>query len=62
MFSAANLRRIKQGRSPLVDDAWVKFNPKHAGHLGDKLIYHHIDQGRFASGLPESILTDTHGT
>lgn len=55
MFSQANQRAIRQGRSPIVDDKWVKFNPQHADYLGEKLIHHHIDQGRFASGLPESI-------
>ena len=55
MFSAENLRRIKNRQAPIVDEAWVRHNPQHADFLGDKLIHHHIDQGRFASGLPESI-------
>lgn len=55
IFSPVNLRRIKQGRSPLVDETWLKHNPQHAGYLDDKLIHHHIDQGRMASGLPETI-------
>jgi len=55
MFSADNLRRIRNRQAPIVDEAWVRHNPQHADFLGDKLIHHHIDQGRFASGLPESI-------
>lgn len=55
MFSEANKRLIRQGKSPIVDDEWLKFNPQHKDYLGDKLIHHHIDQGRFASGLPERL-------
>lgn len=55
MFSEANKRLIRQGKSPIVDDEWLKFNPQHGEYLGDKLIHHHIDQGRFASGLPERL-------
>ncbi|WP_309387267.1 FG-GAP-like repeat-containing protein [Cerasicoccus frondis] len=53
MFSAGNINRIKKGQAPVVDDVWIKHNPQHADFAGDKLIHHHIDQGRFAGALPE---------
>jgi RHS repeat-associated protein len=53
MFSAENMGLIKNGYSPMVDDTWIKYNPTHTGYKGDKLIHHHVDQGRFATGIPE---------
>ncbi len=55
LFSDANKLRIKQGKAPVVDDAWVKANPTHESFKGEKLIHHHIDQGANASGLPEKL-------
>jgi hypothetical protein len=55
MFSPENLRRIKNREAPIVDETWLKYNQQHASYLDDKLIHHHIDQGRMASGLPETI-------
>jgi hypothetical protein len=55
LFSDGNKRAIAKGRSPVVDETWVKYNPQHASQMGEKLVHHHIDQGRFASGLPESL-------
>lgn len=52
MFSAKNKALIKAGQSPVIDPKWVEFNPSHAGYKG-KLVHHHIDQGRFAVGIPE---------
>ncbi|MEK6153609.1 DUF6443 domain-containing protein [Flavobacteriaceae bacterium 3-367] len=53
MFSAENVKLIKAGKAPMVDPKWAEFNPSHASYKG-KLVHHHIDQGRFAVGLPES--------
>ena len=61
MFSDANKAAIRAGRSPIVDDAWIKYNPTHQSIAGDKLIHHHIDQGAIASGLPETIHQALHG-
>ncbi len=52
MFSAKNLQLIKAGVAPIVDPQWVEFNPSHAGYKG-KLVHHHVDQGRFAVGIPD---------
>jgi len=60
MFSAKNTRAIKAGRSPKVDATWLKFNSQHKKYLNDKLVHHHIDQGRFASGIPETVHHDLY--
>lgn len=54
MFSQGNVDRIKRGRSPIVNSQWIKYNEGHSSYRGDKLIHHHIDQGRFAVGIPET--------
>ncbi|WP_223302356.1 RHS repeat-associated core domain-containing protein [Flavobacterium branchiophilum] len=53
MFSEINKKNIAKGKSPIVDDTWVKHNPSSANYMKDKLVHHHIDQGRFAVGIPE---------
>ncbi len=67
MFSETNREMIGRGRAPMVDDVWIKANPKHASFAGeslegDVLIHHHIRQGRYASGLPQRIHRAGHGT
>ncbi len=52
MFSAKNKALIKAGKSPVIDAKWTEFNPSHASYKG-KLVHHHVDQGRFAVGIPE---------
>jgi RHS repeat-associated protein len=52
MFSSTNTQLIKAGVAPVVDPKWVEFNPSHSGYKG-KLIHHHVDQGRFAVGIPD---------
>jgi RHS repeat-associated protein len=54
-FSQANLARIASGRSPVVDPTWIKHFPSHSSFGGQRLIHHHMNQGRFAVPLPESI-------
>jgi RHS repeat-associated protein len=54
MFSDDNVRSIRSGKSPVVDSDWVKHNPTHADYKGGKLVHHHIDQGKTATGIPES--------
>lgn len=53
MFSGTNTQMIKAGQAPVVDPKWVEFNPSHKGYKG-KLVHHHVDQGRFAVGIPDS--------
>ena len=54
-FDAANTARIRGNRSPVINDTWVESFPTHKGLLGDKLIHHHINQGKIATPLPETI-------
>jgi RHS repeat-associated protein len=54
MFSDENVASIKRGRSPIADGKWVEHNPAHANYKGGKLIHHHINQGKMATGIPEA--------
>jgi len=54
MFSKENVASIRRNRSPVVDGKWVEYNPTHADYKGGKLIHHHIDQGKMATGIPET--------
>ncbi|RCS56962.1 hypothetical protein [Parvibium lacunae] len=54
-FDAANLAKIRAGRSPVVNDTWIENFPQHQGFSRDKLVHHHIDQGPIATPLPETI-------
>jgi hypothetical protein len=55
MFSDLNKALIKRGRSPLIDDTWIRSNPTHQSFKGDRLIHHHINQGSRACALPEIV-------
>ncbi|WP_128331610.1 RHS repeat-associated core domain-containing protein [Apibacter sp. HY039] len=55
MFSKNNVWKVQNGYSPVVDDTWISHNASHVGYKGGKLIHHHIDQGRFAVGIPEKV-------
>lgn len=54
-FDAANLARVRGGRSPLVNQTWVDEFPSHQGFSGDRLVHHHIDQGAIATPIPETV-------
>lgn len=58
MFSRDNIAQIKAGRSPIVDETWISFNSSHSAYKGNKLIHHHIDQGKMAAGIPEQVHYD----
>lgn len=58
MFSKSNLALIKAGRSPIVDDVWIKNNPSHEAYKGQKLVHHHVGQGNMAVPLPEKVHRD----
>ncbi|HEX5444529.1 MAG TPA: hypothetical protein VFW87_11890 [Pirellulales bacterium] len=60
LFSDANKTSIRRGRAPVIDDTWLEHNPMHQPFKGDKLIHHHIDQGKMASALPEPYHQDAH--
>ena len=53
MFSNRNRARIKGGVAPYVDSQWIDFNPSHSAYKDGKLIHHHVEEGRFATGVPE---------
>ena len=55
MFSKGNVWRIENNIAPRVDKTWLEFNPSHTGNNNDVLVHHHIDQGRFAVGIPDKI-------
>lgn len=69
MFSTANRDRIANGRSPLVDDTWEKFNPQDAAYnvkrVSDprraRLDHHHLAQGPIAVPMPHGRHQDQHG-
>ncbi|WP_199118231.1 RHS repeat-associated core domain-containing protein [Pedobacter sp. ASV28] len=55
MFNPENVRKIKSGRSPIINEQWIKYNPTQKSFIGETLIHHHIDQGEFATPLPKSV-------
>jgi RHS repeat-associated protein len=59
-ISPSNRALIEKGRSPIVDEQWVKHYPGHALAEGDKLIHHHVEQGPWASPLPQSFHSIFH--
>ena len=52
-ISSSNKFRIEElGRSPEIDKTWIKEFPEHSLYLGDALIHHHVDFGRYAIPVP----------
>ncbi|MEU2614198.1 SpvB/TcaC N-terminal domain-containing protein [Micromonospora sp. NPDC007271] len=51
-FSKENKKEIQAGRSPLVDEQWLKHH-EHDLFEGDKLHHHHVDRGPIAVPLPK---------
>ena len=54
-LSDNNLAAIARGRSPVVDEHWIKSFPEAAPYSGETLIHHHLDYGPTAYPLPESV-------
>jgi hypothetical protein len=54
-FDAANRSRVRQRLAPEVNETWIKFFPEHQSFVNDKLIHHHIGQGKMAAPLPEPV-------
>jgi hypothetical protein len=52
MFDKANQIRIRSNQAPHINETWLKYNPSHAAFEG-KLVHHHINQGKMATGIPE---------
>lgn len=57
-LSSDNVEQISNGRSPVIDNTWIKHFPEHDKFEGEKLIHHHLDHGKMAIPLPKSV----HGT
>lgn len=56
MFSKWNRYRIEElGLAPRVDATWTKHNPTHANFMGDTLHHHHLEHGRMAVPLPQTV-------
>jgi hypothetical protein len=60
VFDSENSVAIRAGRAPVVNAKWVKILPNYRPYLKDKLVHHHIDQGRIAAPLPESVHRQYH--
>jgi RHS repeat-associated protein len=54
-LSPANQTAVRARRSPVVDDPWIEHFPEHAPYKGETLIHHHLDYGRQAIPLPETV-------
>jgi hypothetical protein len=52
LFSKENRGRIMRGRSPRVDETWVKWVPGHAKFMGQRLDHHHLGRGPIATPVP----------
>jgi len=55
IFSDRNVKRIRDNIAPVVDDWWLYFHPTQKDYFGDVLIHHHVEQGPWATGIPEKV-------
>lgn len=60
MLSPANRALIARGRSPIVDEAWIKFNPEDAGLAGEIIEIHHVANLLPRVPWPETRHRDLH--
>jgi RHS repeat-associated protein len=58
MFSEENKMNIAQGKNPVVDETWIKFNPSAAAYEDQVLWHHHIDGGKMAAAIPRGLNND----
>ena len=54
-FSAKNLMRIKQGKSPIVDKKWLHYHRDYKAFKGQILEHHHLNHGNIAVPLPSKL-------
>jgi len=54
-LSKANASRIKNRKSPVVDDIWTQTFPEHNDFIGRTLEHHHLDYGPNAIPLPKAV-------
>jgi len=60
ILSDANRAAVARGRTPVVDDAWVRYFPEDAGLLGERISMHHIGGGPITVPLPFTRHVDAH--
>lgn len=57
---AENRTAIAKGRTPKVDDAWIKVFPEDAGLKGERIPMHHIQGSPLTVPLPDTRHLDAH--
>lgn len=60
ILSTENRAAIAKGRTPKVDDAWVKVFPEDAGLKGERISMHHIQGSPLTVPLPDTRHLDAH--
>ncbi len=60
ILSDTNRGRIAKGKTPVVDDAWVRQFPGDDTLMGEKIPMHHIGGGPITVPLPSSRHLDAH--
>jgi filamentous hemagglutinin len=60
ILSKENREFIKEGLTPVVDDAWVKYFPGDAPLKGQQLRMHHIGGYPITVPLPQTRHIDAH--
>nr|WP_290447150.1 hypothetical protein [Pseudomonas sp. 21LCFQ010] len=60
ILSAENRASIAKGRTPKVDDAWIKVFPEDAGLKGERIPMHHIQGSPLTVPLPDTRHLDAH--
>lgn len=60
ILSEANRKAIAAGRSPVVDESWIKHFPGDEALLGERISPHHLGGGPITAPLPATRHLDAH--
>ncbi len=60
ILSAENRTAIAKGRTPKVDDSWIKVFPEDAGLKGERISMHHIQGSPLTVPLPDTRHLNAH--
>lgn len=60
ILSASNRWKIDNDLSPVVDSAWIRWFPEHAGQKGETIVMHHVDGNRITVPLPTTRHNEAH--
>ena len=60
ILSTSNRQAIARGRTPVVDDAWVRYCPEDAGLVGEQIRMHHVQGTPISVPLPVTRHMDAH--